>query len=89
MNSTREDRIQYDSLARVYRGYYEGEWSAPIEKLAIHNYAQWKDGSQSFPFGSYTLNSRGYAPILAELAERVPINKLNFNTRVVQIDYKG
>jgi hypothetical protein len=57
--------------------------------LAIHNYAQWKDGSQSFPFASFTLDSRGYAPILSELAERVPKNKLFLNRRVMKIDYRG
>nr|CAD2159628.1 unnamed protein product [Meloidogyne enterolobii] len=89
MNASKEDRLQYDSLAKIYRGYYEGEWSAPIDKLALHNYVKWKDGSKSFPFSSFTLNSRGYAPILAELVENVPVNKLNLNSRVVQIDYRG
>ncbi|KAL7079694.1 hypothetical protein ACQ4LE_001581 [Meloidogyne hapla] len=89
LNVSKEDLLQYNSLARIYRGYYEGEWSAPIDRLAVHNYAQWKDGSDSFPFGSYTLDSRGYTPILAELAEKVPTNKLNLNSRVVQIDYRG
>uniref|UniRef100_A0A915LM99 Uncharacterized protein n=1 Tax=Meloidogyne javanica TaxID=6303 RepID=A0A915LM99_MELJA len=89
MNASKEDRLQYDSLAKIYRGYYEGEWSAPIDKLALHNYVKWKDGSKSFPFSSFTLNSRGYAPILAELVETVPVNKLNLNSRVVQIDYRG
>lgn len=82
-------RAQYESLARMYRSYYEGEWSAPIEKLALRNYAQWKDGTQSFPFSSYTLDARGYAPILEELGRGIPEEKLHLNSRVVNIDYRG
>ncbi|KAF7632267.1 G_PROTEIN_RECEP_F1_2 domain-containing protein [Meloidogyne graminicola] len=89
VNASFEDRLQYNRIAQVYRNYYEGEWSAPIVKLAVHNYAQWKDGSQSFPFNSYTLNSLGYQPILAELSTLLPKNKLNLNTLITQIDYKS
>jgi hypothetical protein len=58
-------------------------------QLALRNYAQWKDGTQSFPFSSYTLDARGYAPILEELGRGIPEEKLHLNSRVVNIDYRG
>lgn len=31
--SSAEDRKHFDALARMYRSYYEAEWSAPVDKV--------------------------------------------------------
>jgi hypothetical protein len=60
--------------------------------LALHNYAQWNDKAHqsSFgSFGSFMLDARGYAPILENLAKKIPSEKLHLGSRVLNIDYSG
>lgn len=48
----------FDSLARNYLSYYEGEWSAPPDQLALQNFDQWDDGTNDA--SSYLLGKKGF-----------------------------
>ncbi|KAI6185920.1 Sodium/hydrogen exchanger [Aphelenchoides besseyi] len=51
------DEVRYlNSLSRFYRSYYESEWSAPLGKISLYNYAKWNDRSDKLT--SFTLNKK-------------------------------
>ncbi|KAH7699931.1 Protein HPO-15, partial [Aphelenchoides avenae] len=81
------ERKVFNALSRFYRSYYEGEWSAPIDKLALMNYAKWDDKSDKF--AAFTLNKFGYERILAELMKTVNVSDIHYNSRVTNINYGG
>uniref|UniRef100_A0A0N5BC16 Amine oxidase n=1 Tax=Strongyloides papillosus TaxID=174720 RepID=A0A0N5BC16_STREA len=75
----------YDALARLYKSYYETEWSSPIEKLSLVNFDLWDDSEDELK--SYTLNHLGYKAILDYLTKNITKKDINFNSRIINIDY--
>ncbi|KAI6190411.1 Spermine oxidase [Aphelenchoides bicaudatus] len=83
---TKDELRSFEALSRFYQTYYEGEWSAPIEKLSLRNFAIWDDRTED-KASSYTLDKRGYAPILEELSQNLP--SVHLNSKIALIDYSG
>lgn len=79
----------YHALFSLYKSYYEGEWAAPIERLAFKNYAKWNDKSEQISFSSFKLNSHGYQKVLNHLIAGVQADHLHLNVRITKIDYSG
>uniref|UniRef100_A0A914CG45 Amine oxidase domain-containing protein n=1 Tax=Acrobeloides nanus TaxID=290746 RepID=A0A914CG45_9BILA len=77
----------FDALSRFYKSYYETEWSSPVNKLALHNYAQWDDKSSKST--SFSLNNLGYKIILDEISKDIPERSIHLNSTVTLVDYTG
>ncbi|CAD5223207.1 unnamed protein product [Bursaphelenchus okinawaensis] len=86
-NPSESELTSYRALSQFYKTYYEGEWSAPITKLSLRNYAGWDD--QSEKFASFTLNKFGYYSVLSDLISKLPSENIHLNSKVATIDYRG
>ncbi|KAI6238892.1 Spermine oxidase [Aphelenchoides fujianensis] len=82
---TQTEERNLKALSRFYCSYYESEWSAPIDRLSLMNYAKWNDRSDKF--ASYTLDKRGFAAIRDHLAAGIPPSSLHLGTKITRIDY--
>lgn len=66
--------------------YIIGEWSAPVDKLCLKNFATWDDKTED-RLSSYTLNKQGYMAILDELSK--DLTSIHLNSKVSLIDYSN
>ncbi|CAJ0574164.1 unnamed protein product, partial [Mesorhabditis spiculigera] len=77
----------FDRLAKMYQTFYENEWSAPFDQLAVLNLDRWDDFSDAF--ASFTLGPYGFKAILDEIKSHVDEKNIRFNSIVQNIDYSG
>ncbi|CEF59920.1 Amine oxidase domain-containing protein [Strongyloides ratti] len=82
-----EKKKYYDALAKLYKSYFETEWSSPIEKLSLVNLDLWDDKEDELK--SYTLNNVGFKAILDYLSENITDNDISYNSRIINIDYSN
>lgn len=77
----------YDALVKLYKSYYEIEWSSPIEKLSLINLDLWDDKENELK--SYTLNNIGYQAILDYLLQNITDSDIQLNSRIININYSN
>ncbi|KAI1717090.1 flavin containing amine oxidoreductase domain-containing protein [Ditylenchus destructor] len=82
-----QDESIFDALSRFYRSYYESEWAAEIDELALVNYAKWDDKSDSYV--SFTLDKVGYKAVLDHIMEGINASNIHLNSKVSKISYGG
>ncbi|CAJ0929539.1 unnamed protein product, partial [Mesorhabditis belari] len=77
----------FDRLSKLYQTYYENEWSAPFDQLAVLNLERWDDFSDAF--ASFTLGPQGFKAILDDIKSFVNEKNIRYNSIVQNIDYSG
>ncbi|GMT04737.1 hypothetical protein PENTCL1PPCAC_26911 [Pristionchus entomophagus] len=86
---SRSSRLHsFNSLSRLYLSYYEMEWAANTNQMALGNFTQWDDESETSD-ESFSLNSIGYKRILDELAGSIPDALIRLETTVRNINYEN
>ncbi|CAI4220834.1 unnamed protein product [Auanema sp. JU1783] len=81
-----ENKTVFDELAKTYVNYYESEWSADINKLALANFHHWDDGSEDE--SSFTMRGKGFGGVLKEIVKRVDQKKIRLNSEVSKIEWQ-
>ncbi|GMT32632.1 hypothetical protein PFISCL1PPCAC_23929, partial [Pristionchus fissidentatus] len=81
-------RPSFESLARFYLSYYEMEWAANCEKMALANFSVWDDDSSSCA-ESFALDSRGYKRIIDVLVEGIPKECIRLGATVTSVNYEN
>ncbi|PAV58901.1 hypothetical protein WR25_08890 [Diploscapter pachys] len=78
------------ALGKIYLSvFYEMEWSAQANQLALENLWDWDDGSENDDESSHQLKKLGFAKILEHFVSQVHPQNIQLNSKVEKIDYSG
>ncbi|CAI2352465.1 unnamed protein product [Caenorhabditis sp. 36 PRJEB53466] len=80
-----EDRATYENLCRIFKNYFQTEWSSPVHELGLRNLCTWEDGTTVED--SAVLNEFGFQKILEEFTCIIPKEKIRLNSKVININY--
>uniref|UniRef100_A0A1I7V2N6 Amino_oxidase domain-containing protein n=1 Tax=Caenorhabditis tropicalis TaxID=1561998 RepID=A0A1I7V2N6_9PELO len=100
LSGSAEDRIEYhlsqrsapnpktlEKLCKIYKNYFQTEWSSPINELSLANLSLWDDGTDAED--SAVLNHLGFQKILEDLKSRIPKERIRLNSKVLNVHYSG
>lgn len=78
--------ILMGKLVKIYKNYFQTEWSSPIHELSMANFTLWNDGTDVED--SAVLNEFGFQKILEEFKSKISKERIKLNSKVVKIDYE-
>lgn len=82
-----DDRELFRNLCKIFKNYFQTEWSSPAHELGMKNFRVWEDGNTVED--SAVLNEYGFQTILEEFKLRIPKEKIRLNTKVINVNYGG